>query len=80
VSHELLERAFREARPPLRVNESCTVLTSRERATAVPEHRQSVQLEVPTRINLDCRTLVAEVTGVAALGERVTRKWSASVA
>ena len=64
--HEFLERAFGEARPFRSVNEGCTGFAGGERATAVREHQQSVQFEVPARINLDSRTLVAKVTGVPA--------------
>lgn len=64
--HEFLERAFGEARPSMCVNESCTLLAGCERAIAIAEHRQSVQLEVLTRVNLHSRTVIAEIAGIPA--------------
>lgn len=64
--HELLERAFGETCPSLCINESRTLLTGCERAVAVLEYGQPVQLEVPTRINFHSRTVIAEIAGVSA--------------
>lgn len=72
--HELLERAFGEACPSLGVDESYTLFAGCECTIAVLEYGQAVQLEIPTRINLHSRTVIAEIAGVSSRGdERYTR-------
>lgn len=64
--HELLERAFSQARPQFRVNEICTEITRRKHSVAVAEHWQAVQHKIVTTIRLDRGTGIAEVAGISA--------------